>query len=106
MAYNFEHVISLIFFDDKADVKVSFTESFNDFNLLIANTHPCSSTLLYDAIVIAAQNLLNLKKIHPNYILRILLLTDGEYTGSRSSIVGTSPQLNDNNTLVDSFVVG
>lgn len=95
MAYNLEHVISLILFDDKVDVKVDFTESFHDFNLLVANAHPRGSTLLYDAMVTAARNLLMFKKKYPNCILRILALTDGEDTGSKSSIVDTARLLID-----------
>lgn len=106
MAYNFEHVISLILFDDKIDMKVDFTESFHDFNLLVANAHPRGSTLLYDAIVVATQNLLRLKKKYPNTILRILALTDGEDTGSKASTVDTTRLLRDSNILIDSFVVG
>lgn len=106
MAYNFEHVISLILFDDKVDSKVDFTESFHDFNLLVANANPRGSTLLFDAMVVAAQKLLNFKKKYPNCILRILALTDGEDTGSKSSIVDTTQLLLDSNILVDSFVVG
>jgi ubiquitin-protein ligase len=88
------------------EVKVDFTESFHDFNLLVSNAHPRGSTLLYDAMVVATQNLLNLKKKYPNCILRILALTDGEDTGSKSSIVDTSQLLIDHHILVDSFVVG
>jgi Mg-chelatase subunit ChlD len=106
MAYNFEHVISLILFDDKIDSKVDFTESFHDFNLLVANAHPRGSTLLYDAMVVATQKLLAFKKRYPNCITRILALTDGEDTGSKSSIVDTAQLLVDSHILVDSFVVG
>ena len=106
MAYNFEHVISLILFDDKIDSKVDFTESFHDFHLLVANAHPRGSTLLYDAMVVATQKLLAFKKRYPNCITRILALTDGEDTGSKSSIVDTAQLLVDSHILVDSFVVG
>lgn len=82
MAYNFEHVISLILFDNVAEMKVDFTESFQDFNLLVANAKPRGSTLLFDAISSASDNLIKLKNKYPNVILRILALTDGEDTGS------------------------
>jgi len=52
-----EHVVSLIFFDDKIDVQCSFTEAIFDFNRLISNAHPRGSTKLYDSIVLAAENL-------------------------------------------------
>lgn len=87
-------------------MKVDFTESFHDFNLLVANANPRGSTLLYDAMVSAARNLLMFKKKYPNCILRILALTDGEDTGSKSSIVDTARLLIDSDILVDSFVAG
>lgn len=77
MAYNFEHVISLILFDNVAEMKVDFTESFQDFNLLVANAKPRGSTLLFDAISSASDNLIKLRNKYPNVILRILALTDG-----------------------------
>ena len=86
MAYNFNHVISLILFDKVAEVKVDFTESFQDFNLLVANVTPQGSTCLFDTICLASDNLLKLKSKYPNAILRILALTDGEDTCSKSTM--------------------
>lgn len=106
MAYNFEHVISLILFDNVAEMKVDFTESFQDFNLLVANAKPRGSTLLFDAISSASDNLIKLKNKYPNVILRILALTDGEDTGSHTSIESAAAKLIKNNIVIDSFVAG
>ena len=77
MAYNFEHVISLVFFDTVTEMKVDFTESFQDFNLLVSSAQPRDGTNLFDAISWASDNLIKLKSKYPNVILRILALTDG-----------------------------
>lgn len=53
IAYNFEHVVSLFFFDNVVDNYCSFTEAFYDFNRLVANANPRRSTLMYDAIYVA-----------------------------------------------------
>lgn len=77
IAYNFEHVVSLFFFDDKVDNQCGFTEAIYDFNRLVAQAAPRRSTLMYDAIVVAAKSLKEFKSKHPDCILRILALTDG-----------------------------
>lgn len=58
IAYNFEHVVSLFFFDDKVDNQCGFTEAIYDFNRLVAQAAPRGSTLMYDAIVKATKSLI------------------------------------------------
>jgi Mg-chelatase subunit ChlD len=77
IAYNLEHVVSLIFFDDKIEVQCDFTEAIFDFNRLISSANPRGSTKLYDSIVLAADQLVAFKKRYPDCKLRILALTDG-----------------------------
>ena len=86
IAYNFEHVVSLFFFDNIVDNYCSFTEAFYDFNRLLAKAAPRGSTLMYDAIFVAANSLKRFQEKYPNCLLRILALTDGEDTGSSHSV--------------------
>jgi ubiquitin-conjugating enzyme E2 D/E len=86
IAYNLEHVVSLIFFDDKTESQCGFTEAIYDFNQLISIAKPRGSTLMYDAIMKASSELVSFKTKYPNCILRIIALTDGEDTGSSSSV--------------------
>ena len=57
IAYNLEHVVSLFFFDHNVDNQCGFTEAIYDFNRLIAKASPRGSTLMYDAVAVAANSL-------------------------------------------------
>ena len=59
IAYNFEHVVSLILFDNQIEVQCDFTEAIYDFNRFVANAKPRGSTKLYDCIATAVQQLNN-----------------------------------------------
>jgi ubiquitin-conjugating enzyme E2 D/E len=54
----------------------------------------------------AAAELRAFKLRYPDCILRIIALTDGEDTGSRSSIEETSKELVEQGIIIDSFAVG
>ena len=77
IAYNFEHVVSLFFFDNVVDNQCGFTEAIYDFNRLVSTAAPRRSTLMYDAIITASKSLKEFKTKYPDCILRILALTDG-----------------------------
>ena len=106
IAYNFQHVVSLFFFDHTIENQCDFTEAIYDFNRLIAKAAPKGSTLMYDAIVKAIVSLNNFKKRYPDCLLRIVALTDGEDTGSINSIEVTTQLLIKHNIVIDSFAVG
>lgn len=106
IAYNFEHVVSLIFFDYSIDVQCDFTESIYDFNRLIANANPRGSTMLYDSIIKAVEQLLAFKNRYPECILRIMALTDGEDTSSKNTIFDAAKAVVQNDIIMDSFAVG
>lgn len=55
IAYNLEHVVSLIFFNHKIDHVLDFTESINDFNFSVSIAKPEGSTKLYDTILYAVK---------------------------------------------------
>lgn len=78
MAYNFQHVVSLIFFDSKIEVQCDFTELFMQFKELVNGAKPRGCTRLYDSLDKAVEKLLDLKKKYPAVIPRIIALTDGE----------------------------
>ncbi len=81
-----EHVVSLFFFDHTVQNQCSFTEAIYDFNRLISQAAPRGSTLMFDAVMTAIDELKKFKIRYPDCILRIVALTDGEDTGSRTSI--------------------
>jgi|JI61114C2RNA_FD_contig_41_3386942_length_1335_multi_2_in_0_out_0_2 hypothetical protein len=90
IAYNFEHVVSLFFFDYLVENQCGFTEAIYDFNRLVSRAKPRGSTLMYDAVVKATNSLKELQLKYPNCIMRILALTDGEDTGSKNSVEETT----------------
>lgn len=51
IAYNFQHVVSLILFDNNIEIQCDFTEAIYDFNRFVANAKPRGSTRCYDSIV-------------------------------------------------------
>lgn len=57
MAYNLKNVISLVFFDDRYDLKCSFTEVFAQFKELVNRAKPRGMTALYDALIKAVDSL-------------------------------------------------
>lgn len=57
MAYNLKHVIALAFFDDKYELKCTFTEVFAQFKELVNRAKPRGMTALYDALIIASDQL-------------------------------------------------
>ena len=57
IAYNFEHVVSLFFFDSVVENQCGFTEAIYDFNRLVSRAQPRGSTMMYDAIVLAVKSL-------------------------------------------------
>lgn len=77
IAYNFEHVVSLILFDNQIEIQCDFTEAIYDFNRFVANAKPRGSTRLYDTVVTAVHQLKKFKQRYPECLLRILALTDG-----------------------------
>jgi Mg-chelatase subunit ChlD len=106
IAYNLEHVVSLIFFDDKIEVQCDFTEAIFDFNRLISGAQARGSTKLYDSIVLAANNLILFSKKYPDCKLRILALTDGEDNSSSNGYIEAARILINNRIIIDSFAVG
>lgn len=106
IAYNLEHVVSLFLFDHNVENKCGFTEAIYDFNRMVSQAAPRGSTLMFDAIMYAAAELRAFKLRYPDCILRIIALTDGEDTGSRSSIEETSKELVEQGIIIDSFAVG
>jgi len=99
-------VVSLFFFDHVVENQCGFTEAIYDFNRLISKANPRGSTLMYDAVVVAVESLKKFQTQHPNCILRIIALTDGEDTGSKHSVEQTTGILSQNNIVIDSFAVG
>lgn len=79
-------MVSLFFFDHTVENHCGFTEAIYDFNRLIARAAARGSTLMFDAVVTAADALKKFKINYPDCLLRIVALTDGEDTGSKHSV--------------------
>jgi Mg-chelatase subunit ChlD len=99
-------VVSLIFFDNKIEVQCDFTEAIYDFNRLISDAKPRGSTRLYDTIIQAADQLGAFGLKYPECKLRILALTDGEDTASKSTYVDAARAVVKRKIIMDSFAVG
>ena len=106
IAYNFEHVVSLFFFDNHVENQCDFTEAIYDFNRLISNAQPRGSTTMYDAAAQAIYSLQKFKGRYPDCHLRIVALTDGEDNGSKHSYEYVTELAVNHKVTVDSFAVG
>lgn len=93
MAFNYEHVVSLFYFDDKIELKCEFTELFLQFKEIIKLCKPRGSTRLWDCIESAIKSLLSFKTQYPDTILRIISLTDGQDNASSVSPVTVAQNL-------------
>jgi ubiquitin-conjugating enzyme E2 D/E len=55
-----------------------FISDFNEFTKHIDKAKPEGGTALFDCLDLAINSLVEIKKQHPDIILRIIALTDGE----------------------------
>ena len=106
IAYNFEHVVSLMFFNNHITEYCGFTEAIYDFNRLVSDADPGYSTALHDGIIKAVKSLVEFRKQHPDCILRILVLSDGEDTSSNANRSMALDAVLKHNIIMDSFAHG
>ena len=105
MAFEYNHIVSLYWFDTNINKKCDFTQDFNYFIKLIDDAVPTGSTKLYDALMEGIRSLLEIKKKYPDIILRIIAMTDGEDNASASKAEDVGKKIVNNNIILDSFVV-
>ena len=85
MAYHLPHLIGLTMFGSEVTQSCELTELFVNFQGHIDAAQPSGSTMLYDALAKAQEQLDAIGTQFPKCLKRILLLTDGEDTGSSSA---------------------
>eukprot|EP01022_Parablepharisma_sp_SALTPOND_P012918 TRINITY_DN1681_c1_g1_i1.p1 TRINITY_DN1681_c1_g1~~TRINITY_DN1681_c1_g1_i1.p1 ORF type:complete len:941 (-),score=113.11 TRINITY_DN1681_c1_g1_i1:7817-10639(-) len=106
MGYGLKSAISLILFNHTITVKCQFTERFRSFKRHVEVCKPNGSTRMYDALLLACENLKKFGSEYPAAIKRIIVFSDGEDTGSKSNEFTAAKTLRDSKILVDSVVVG
>lgn len=106
MAYDFHHVISLVLFNNKLTLKCDFTELFTQFKAVIETARAESTTALYDALCFGVERLNLFQQKYPHIVKRIIALTDGEDTASKKTASAAARAIQENNIILDSFVVG
>ena len=106
MASDFHHVISLVLFNNKLTLKCDFTELFTQFKAVIETARADSTTALYDALIFGVERLNLFEQKYPGVVKRIIALTDGEDTASKKSAPMAAKAIQENNIILDSFVVG
>uniref|UniRef100_A0A9J8B827 Uncharacterized protein n=1 Tax=Cyprinus carpio carpio TaxID=630221 RepID=A0A9J8B827_CYPCA len=106
MAYDFQHVICLVMFNDKVKTLLKFTENLETFKEQVHAIEASGYTRLYDALVRGISELDNIKKSFPACRCRILCLTDGNDFSSMSNPVTIARKLMASNIVVDAVIVG
>jgi Mg-chelatase subunit ChlD len=87
------------------EYKCPITPLFEVFRDHIDKVHSSGETCLYDAIEKAGEVLLEFKKTHEKAQLRILCLTDGEDTKSKSKPHLVTGQLQRNGIVLDAIMI-
>ncbi|KAL4472088.1 hypothetical protein ABPG72_001086 [Tetrahymena utriculariae] len=105
LAYEYNHIVQLYWFDDRIEKKCDFTKDMNHFIKLVDDANPRGSTRLYDALMEGINSLLQIKKKYPNIILRLIAMTDGEDNQSKYKPEEVAKQIVMNRITLDSFVV-
>ena len=80
--------------------------SKGDFHDMMGNNVPHGRTALWDALLRAANMLISFKAKNPTAKLRIIAMTDGVDTNSRSGPAQACRALYNENIVVDSIVIG
>ncbi|CAD8063375.1 unnamed protein product [Paramecium primaurelia] len=105
LAFEFNHIVKLVWFQSFIVDKCEFTNDFNTFIKLVDDASPGGGTKCYDAIGYAIEQLKEIKKKYPNIILRIIALTDGEDNQSKENPQSLISKIFENQIIIDSFVV-
>jgi hypothetical protein len=106
LGYNLKAAISLVLFNNQITTKCQFTERFRSFKRHVEQASPNNSTMMYDALIFACDQLTRFGSEYPTSLKRVIVFSDGEDTGSSSSAFDAAKKLRANNVLVDSILVG
>ncbi|KAF8813008.1 hypothetical protein BYT27DRAFT_7181963, partial [Phlegmacium glaucopus] len=99
-------VLGLVTFSDKASVKQELTPIFESFRRQLEKVFAGGNTVVYDALDAAQRMLTNYRSDLPQLRKRIIIVTDGEDTGSEASAKDVCLALQRSGIIVDSVQVG
>jgi Mg-chelatase subunit ChlD len=91
---------------DKASVKQELTPIFESFQRQLEKVFAKGNTVVYDALDTAQRMLMNYRSDLPQLRKRIIIVTDGEDTGSKTSATDVCRALQRSGIIVDSVQVG
>ena len=106
LAYNYPTRVALTLFNDHIENVCKFTPSFELFRKKVENAYPNGDTSLYDAINDACSSLVEYSKKHTESKLRIICLTDGQDTKSKSIPETLVNFMLKNKIILDSILIG
>lgn len=99
-------VLGLVTFSDKASVKQELTPIFESFRQQLQKVFAEGNTVVYDALDAARRMLMNYRSDLPQLRKRIIIVTDGEDTGSEASAKDVCLALQRSGIIVDSVQIG
>jgi len=96
----------LLTVSDKASVKQELTPTFESFREQLDTVSAKGDTVVYDALDTARKMLMDYRSDLPQLRKRIIIVSDGEDTGSEASARDVCRALQTKNIIVDSVQVG
>ncbi|KAJ7125758.1 hypothetical protein C8R43DRAFT_1135085 [Mycena crocata] len=99
-------VLGLVTFSDEASVEQELTPVFEKFRERLGTLYASGDTSVYDALDSARQQLVNYRPDLPNLRRRIIIVSDGDDTSSKSSARDVCYSLQKSRVIVDSVQVG
>jgi Mg-chelatase subunit ChlD len=97
---------TLLTVSDEANVEQELTPTFENFRQQLANVSSGGDTVVYDALDAARRMFMDYRSDLPQLRKRIIIVTDGEDTGSKASARDVCHALQKNSIIVDSVQVG
>ena len=79
------HLLQLYSFSEYTIKECEFHNNYEQFVQLVNTIQPMRATKLYDTMSDAIDSLIQIKKLYPNIVLRIIALTDGEDNFSKKT---------------------
>ncbi|KAK6502352.1 hypothetical protein TWF506_002933 [Arthrobotrys conoides] len=106
LAYNYANHYGLITFDSFIRVAQTPTYVMEDFRSKILRMEPSGNTMLWDALDKAIDELESHGKDFPKARKRIICLSDGEDTGSKTQLMILQDRARKKRIVIDSFCIG
>ncbi|KAK6537179.1 hypothetical protein TWF694_011376 [Orbilia ellipsospora] len=106
LAYNYANHYGLITFESSVKVEQELTYVMEDFRGKVMQMKPSGDTALWDALNKAVEELKVHAKKFPKARKRIICLSDGADTNSKTSAVSVQLAARENAIIIDSFCVG